>query len=770
MIDQINLLRNIGQFDSVSPTADMIFTPFTLVYAENGRGKTTLASIFRSVANGDSEIVEERRRLGSAHAPHIVLSCNGQQSIFENGAWSQTVPEIVIFDDTFVSANVCSGIDLDSSHKQNLHELILGERGVVLNSELRGYVSQIEQHNVDLRLKGNAIPSVARGPFSVDAFCSLQNQQDIDIAIQEAKRRLAAAKSADTIRHRPGFVPIVLPDFNVEELDAVLGLGLADLQANAAARVRLHIENLGQGGEAWVADGMPRIAEISKDQDDTICPFCSQTLQGSELIDNYNVYFSEEYEALKTKVLQTGMGVRDTHGKDVPAAFERTIRTAAQTHEFWKDFTEIPPITVDTARIARDWKMAREAVLNQLRTKAGSLLDKEVLSKKTKEAIVNYQAHIAEIEALSTNLAVCNDQLDLVKEQAAGDDVASLNDDLIKLKATQARYEPAIAAFCDEYLAEKAAKKDTETRRKDARSALDKSRGGFFPAYETAINDYLRRLNANFKIGRVQSVNTRAGSSASYCVLVNQQEVNITAENGPSFKNTLSSGDRNTLALAFFFASLEQDSNLAQKVVVFDDPMTSLDEHRRLTTRQEMRTLSRNVSQMIVLSHSKQFLCALWDAADSNLCSAYRIGRAAVGSEIIAWDVRSDIVTEHDKRHEMVSRYIQQADPEIERKVAEALRPILEAFTRVAYPADFPPGSLLGRFVESCQRLHGSIGETLSLDDTTELRALLDYANRFHHDSNPAWETEIINDAELIDFARRTLLFASRPCMARTVI
>jgi hypothetical protein len=48
------------------------------------------------------------------------------------------------------------------------------------------------------------------------------------------------------------------------------------------------------------------------------------------------------------------------------------------------------------------------------------------------------------------------------------------------------------------------------------------------------------------------------------------------------------------------------------------------------------------------------------------------------------------------------------------------------------------------------------------LTDIAELRLLLNYANRFHHDTNPAWQTAAINDAELSDFAQRTLVFASR--------
>jgi hypothetical protein len=36
--------------------------------------------------------------------------------------------------------------------------------------------------------------------------------------------------------------------------------------------------------------------------------------------------------------------------------------------------------------------------------------------------------------------------------------------------------------------------------------------------------------------------------------------------------------------------------------------------------------------------------------------------------------------------------------------------------------------------------------QVLSTTATDEPRALLEYPNRFHHDTNPAWATEAIND------------------------
>jgi wobble nucleotide-excising tRNase len=94
-----------------------------------------------------------------------------------------------------------------------------------------------------------------------------------------------------------------------------------------------------------------------------------------------------------------------------------------------------------------------------------------------------------------------------------------------------------------------------------------------------------------------------------------------------------------------------------------------------------------------------------------------------------------------------------------ERTVAQALRPIIESFIRVAYPEHFPPGSLLGHFHNKCLQKVGTPAQIFSQTDAAELRDLLDYGNKFHHDTNPAWETATINDSELNHFCQRTLTF-----------
>ena len=76
------------------------------------------------------------------------------------------------------------------------------------------------------------------------------------------------------------------------------------------------------------------------------------------------------------------------------------------------------------------------------------------------------------------------------------------------------------------------AKSITEGLRDQARAALDVYRQNIFPAYERAINDYLRRFNAGFRLSHVSSVNTRGGSACTYSVLINNVPVPIAGGNG----------------------------------------------------------------------------------------------------------------------------------------------------------------------------------------------------------------------------------------------
>ncbi len=112
MLKKILCIKNLGLFSNAERTSPD-FDKATLIYAENGRGKSTLASILRSCAKDDTESIRNRQTLDSGNLPEIkLLFKNGtshKQAKFDGEKWSCSYPDIIVFDTEFVDNNVYPG-------------------------------------------------------------------------------------------------------------------------------------------------------------------------------------------------------------------------------------------------------------------------------------------------------------------------------------------------------------------------------------------------------------------------------------------------------------------------------------------------------------------------------------------------------------------------------------------------------------------------------------------------------------------------------------
>jgi len=171
----------------------------------------------------------------------------------------------------------------------------------------------------------------------------------------------------------------------------------------------------------------------------------------------------------------------------------------------------VPQIALDTAAIARDWQAAREAVATVLTAKLAAPLERMTLAPRIQAAITAYEARRVAVAALNDALQHANEAIGLVKAQAQAGNAAAIAADLVRLNAVRVRYTAAVSPLCDAYMAERAAKAVTELQRGEAQVALEQHRTNVFPGYQTAVNLYLQRFNAGFRLDSVTSVNTRGG-------------------------------------------------------------------------------------------------------------------------------------------------------------------------------------------------------------------------------------------------------------------
>lgn len=765
MINKIKLLRNIGQFDSVS-AENLPLKRLTLVHAENGRGKTTLAAIMRSLSTGDPMPILERKRLASLHPPHVVVSYTGGPSdlVFENSAWNYILPNLVVFDDAFVDQNVYSGLAVGSDHRQNLHELVLGETGVTLHQQLQTQVEQVEKHGLKIREYEAKISRTERHGLPVDDFCVLRPVANVDREIQAAEQSLAASKQQGSIQNAQNFQEIILPEIDLRAISAALVAGIESLDAATVARIQEHLRTVGEDAEAWVSKGMKYQASRSE-KESRKCVFCAQDLSGSPVFVHYRAYFGDEYRNHQQMIRRVFDEFKQAHSPDAAMRFAHSVVAIEKSLQFWSQFANLPDLSIESATVTEAWASVQEQVTEELRKKKADPLTAMQISESVQGAVSTYEHHRRKIDALKQQIASANTVVQAVRKKAKSANFAQIESALNKLRATKVRYTQEVVSLCDAYSKEKQKKSDAAVRRDQYREQLDGYRNTVFPAHQEAINRYLQKINAGYHLDEFKSANIRGGSTCIYNVVVNDTPVAVTSEahqpGEPDFKNVLSAGDRNALAFAFFLAKLECEQVKDSKIVIIDDPITSLDEYRSLVTVQELRGLIDQVSQMVVLSHNKEFLCKIWDGTQAAIRAAFCVVRNGKASTINKWDVTQEMITENDLRHATMREYVENGGQN-EREIAHSIRPMLEAFLRVAYPKHFPPGALIGGFQKICRGKMGKNDEILSSTDLNELREVNEYAKQFHHISKSS-EKITINSDELVSFAKRTLAFTRRP-------
>ena len=534
MIQHIRLLRNIGTFDSESNIASVPLGKVVLIHGENGRGKTTLAAVLRSLGTGEATPINERRRLGSILPPHMIFECEGDPSIvkFENEAWNRTLSELKIFDDLFVDQNVYSGLDVASKHRQNLHEVILGDQGVSLNRRLQELVKDVGEHNAKLQEISRAIPGHVLCDLTIDEFCALAKVVNVESRIRHVEREWKAALDEGEIRTASPFLLIGLPEIDIDNLRQVLLSDLPELDASAVERVYSHLKSLGRDGESWLADGI----KAMKQSNELICPFCGQDLDGLNLVEHYRAYFSENYEALKKRIAKVLKDTNETHSSTAQLDFERAMTKCKEIQSFWSRYCDIDPIDIAQAEILQAWTTVREMMSSQIEAKLAAPLERQDLSEDLGKALESYNHFRQTIKELYDRLLLANDVISEVKRRVQVGNLDEIMVKLNKLKASKARFSSEWASLCDSYLKEKKDKVKTELKRKETRTEIEQYRTAVFPALQDAVNAYLKRFNAGFHLDSLAPGNIGSGSGATctYNLVINDVPIEVRREVDPS--------------------------------------------------------------------------------------------------------------------------------------------------------------------------------------------------------------------------------------------
>lgn len=584
-----------------------------------------------------------------------------------------------------------------------------------------------------------------------EAFVALPADPTIDGKIADQERGLAAVRQADQIKTRAALSTLTLPALpaGIAGLLAKTIEGVAaDAERHVTAQIGAHAMH--DRGEAWLSEGLDYVRGEA-------CPFCGQALEGVALIAMYKAYFSEAYNSLRREIASLREQVDTALGDRAIAAVERTLDQNTAAVEYWSAYCEIatPAMVRGTGDSIRALRQAALALLDR---KAASPLEPIASG----DALTAAQASLAGLQegAAAYNATVASTNAVIAAKKAATQaaDIRTVQNELTRLQAVKARHEPAGAAACQEFEATLVQKDAIERDKATVRKKLDEYAQQVMGQYEKTINRLLDEFQAGFRITGTAPSYAGGVVSSSYKIVINDTPVELgnadTALDKPSFRNTLSSGDKSTLALAFFLAQLEHDPDKAAKTVIFDDPFNSQDAFRKDCTIQKIKRCGAVCTQVVVLSHDQDFLKRIWDRLPPDERKCLKLTRVGLrDTTMIELDIAEATQAAYKAQRTVLLDYYHDSKGE-PRDVVQKIRPVLESYCKILGGALFAADDTLGVMIGKIRNA-GAGHQLLPLYD--DLEDLNEYTKRYHHGENPNAATEQISDIELQGKVKLTL-------------
>lgn len=281
-IAKIAHIRGVGRFKNCAPQGDVAFKKFTLIFGENGRGKTTLCDILRSLQTRQAAFVHGRRMLGSPPNLQVVIALTSGPALFQKGTWTPPSLDVNlrIFDAHYIAENLYSGDAIGSDQRRNLCRVILGQQGVALAKRYDEIDKEIGELNAAIRAARGIITSHA-GSLQPEKFVALAPDPEIDAKIETKTIEVQGLKETDQLKRRDGLSVLDIPPLPLH-LESMLRRTLEDVSRDAESVVRAHIasHDMVAHGEEWITTGLSHIT-------DETCPFCGQPLRGIDLLRAY---------------------------------------------------------------------------------------------------------------------------------------------------------------------------------------------------------------------------------------------------------------------------------------------------------------------------------------------------------------------------------------------------------------------------------------------------------------------------------------------------
>lgn len=591
MLTQINKIKGFGIFDNYSAEADFpVFGRFNVVYGENGSGKTTLSRLLACLQDGE-------------HRDHPALEFSVETQSGRLTPSQKYLRKVRVFNSDYVDANIGR---FDGPLR---HILILGEENKAIAEELKNEIVTRDGREATIRSqsaaltklegdKGKVFSKIAQTIGEATSGSTLRTYRKPDAVSAFANLTNYAKPLSDSELevHRATLRQYEMPPVGLIDQPAVQQPGLTSAvsviaaAANAAQRAKSLTNRTAQSAvierlakkpsiASWVEEGI----KLHKEHGSANCEFCNQPLPAARL-QALAHHFSVEDQTLKEQIETERASL-----VEILAAlgqFQLPDRLALYS-ELRTDYdTAIGEVRRQTAFLAEKLEEIDAALrvkLTQRTTAYEPTVESgtELLGAALQRVADIMKRHDEKSKAFDAERAAARGAVEAHYLLTIRDQVKELTDSIDALKA-----EINLLTSGGEGLPDERSLAELSQSIIDKQAKVSNEHAGGADLTDH-LTQFLGRTDLRFE-----------SSADGYRVL----------RRGKPAKR-LSEGEKTAIAFLYFLVQLkDQDFDLAEGVVVIDDPISSLDASAIYQAFSFLKNSAQGAKQAFILTHNFEFL------------------------------------------------------------------------------------------------------------------------------------------------------------------
>ncbi len=579
MIKRISRVRDLGIFRDYRWGNDLQdFCRYNLIYGWNGAGKTTLSRLFAALSDGElsqhpkltyevttdsqswrqgTECTEPIRVFNRDYVLTNIEKVGGPSPIFILGAENREISRQIVQDEESLTAKLLRLKQHEDGHKA------LVKRSSQLFTDIARTIGQ--------NVGGVESTRSYRRPSAESDFGDLTSKELLADDDLEALKRTLGQQQRPSLDALPSIQNLA---GILDDLATAVSATLEEVVSSLV--IQRLAENIDVGG--WVEQGVV----LHRRHSSSHCEFCGQTLPPERLAE-LDAHFNDADKRLKRSIdhlIERADGVIS----DLDAI---TIREPSNLYD------ELVP----------DYKLGVEALVSARKSLRGGLADliKELQAKKTQ----------------TTKSFALETSLDAAEILAATDEV---NAHLARHNSKTANFdkekEAARKVLKKHYLSEifdDAQKLEDEIA--VAAQSINELQSGTSTQPDDSIDGLRKRITAS---------RARISSSHAACDEINEKLALFLGRQELAFEvsgdgyeirrfgeaaHDLSESERTAIAFVYFVVHLsDREFDLANGIVVVDDPISSLDANSLFQAFAFLKESVKGAKQVFILTHNFDFM------------------------------------------------------------------------------------------------------------------------------------------------------------------